>query len=135
MAGALHVLTLAHPASTFVSPCPCSHETFPNTAWPSTVLVLSLRAYPATGGVSRSSVGWKRVVRSRKRPSNEGGSTTCAGALCVAASRRRRTGRSTGNDDDDDERAMSSGALVVCAETRKLPRASEEREMFECRAL
>lgn len=30
---------------------------------------------------------------------------------------------------------MSSGALVVCAETRKLPSREEEREMFECRAL
>jgi hypothetical protein len=51
--------------------------------------------------------------------------------LCVAASRRRRR-----RPDDEDERAMSSGALVVCAETWKLPREEEEeREMLECRAL
>ena len=142
MAGALRVLTSAKPTSASASPCPYSripspsgstHETLPNTVWPARVLVLSTRTSPATRGASRSS-GRKLVVRSKKRPSNAGGSSTCAGAFCVAASRCRRTGRASAFD----ERAMASGALVVCAETRKLLRveeAMEEREIFERREL
>ena len=140
MTGALRVLTPAQPPS--ASPCPCSRipplsgstrETFPNTAWPATVLVRKLRTSPATRGASRSS-GRKLVVRSRKRPSNAGGSSTCAGALFVAASRFRMTGRASASD----ESAIASGASVVCADIRKFPRveeAPEEREMFECRGL
>jgi hypothetical protein len=127
--------------STSVTPSPClsapppsggTNETFPNTAWPAMVLVLTLRALPETRGASCSS-GRNRVVRSRKRPSNAGGSSTCTGALLVVASRRRLTGRASG-----DERARVSGALVVCAETRKLLSEEgvlDEREMFACRAL
>lgn len=136
MAGALHVLMLAKPilstSATTPSSCWRAHEILPNTACPAIVLVLSVRALPEPRGASRNS-GRKRVVWSRKRPSNACGSVTCAGALCVSASRCKRRGRASG----DDDRSRESGALVVCAETRKLLRKAldDEREMFACRAL
>ena len=77
----------------------------------------------------REQEGWAERRVSRKWPSNAWGRPTCAGAWCVSASRCKRMGRASG----DDDMSREGGALVICAEARKLRHELEERHCMRGR--